>query len=94
MMPPPAKSKTPLIIVAMVIAVVAIVLIAVMFMFVSLPPAEQYAMDVGDYMEYSYTGTGMFSSSSGTMKMTVTAETSDNYTIMISYTGDMSIPSK
>lgn len=49
MMPPPAKSKTPLIIAVVVIAVVAIVLIAVMFMFVSLPPAEQYAMDVGDY---------------------------------------------
>lgn len=92
MPPPPAKSKTPLIIIAVVIAVVAVVVIAAVALV--LMNSGQYDMNVGDYIEWSYTGTSLLSSYSGTMKMTVTGEDDTTYTITISYTGDFYMPSE
>jgi hypothetical protein len=83
----PRKSNTPIIIVSVVIAVI---IVSLLLLLVVLPSMlDPYPIKEGDYLEYSYTGTVLFLSYSGTEKMEFTDITSTTYSVTITITGDM-----
>lgn len=85
--PPQEKERKPIIIVGVVIGVIAIIIILLMA-FVLPGMLNPYPMREGDYLEYSYAGTIIFSGYSGTMKIEITEITSATYSITTTYTGD------
>lgn len=90
----PKKKVSKGIVIGVVIAVIIVVLLLVAFIVMPVLNASRYPLFKGAYAVWDYSTTGSSTTLSGAMRLDITDMTSTTFTMKISFTGDVPMPTE